>query len=200
MNQVLRKIIKTKRHFPTKDASMKMLWFALRNAEKKWTYRARYWPAALHQFAIYFPNQVPLDPGTLTEQKGGSVTSPAPPYTEYLTLPGHLFALISHQRLAEMLGAALYRRLANDKHRVGAMTVGEENERHEAGPAFGERPGRCLVLAHDQIAVPMTGHGTILHGSRTFRDRAHVTDLAHRRRGSALRASPPGSHDLGLNR
>jgi putative transposase len=40
---------------------MKLLWLALRNAEKKWTYPIKDWPVALHQFAIYFPGQVPLD-------------------------------------------------------------------------------------------------------------------------------------------
>lgn len=40
---------------------MKLLWLALRNAEKKWTYPIKDWPPALHQFAIYFPGQIPLD-------------------------------------------------------------------------------------------------------------------------------------------
>lgn len=61
VNRQLRKIIKTRGHFPTEDAAMKLLWLALRNAEKKWTYPIRDWPRALHQFAIYFPGQIPLD-------------------------------------------------------------------------------------------------------------------------------------------
>ena len=61
VNRQLRKIIKTRGHFPTDDAAMKLLWLALRNAEKKWTYPIKDWPAALHQFAIYFPGQVALD-------------------------------------------------------------------------------------------------------------------------------------------
>jgi len=61
VNRQLRKIIKTRGHFPTDDAALKLLWLALRNAEKKWTYPIRDWQAALHQFAIYFPGQVPLD-------------------------------------------------------------------------------------------------------------------------------------------
>ena len=61
VNRQLRKIIKTRGHFPTEDAAMKLLWLALRNAEKKWTYPIKEWPRALHQFAIYFPGQIPLD-------------------------------------------------------------------------------------------------------------------------------------------
>ena len=60
VNRQLRKVIKTRGHFPTEDAALKLLWLALRNAEKKWTYPIRDWPRALHQFAIYFPDQIPI--------------------------------------------------------------------------------------------------------------------------------------------
>jgi putative transposase len=60
VNRQLRKIIKTRGHFPTEDAAVKLLWLALRKAEKKWTYPIRDWPRALHQFAMYFPGRVPL--------------------------------------------------------------------------------------------------------------------------------------------
>lgn len=60
VNRQLRKIIKTRGHFPTEDAALKLLWLALRNAEKKWTYPIRDWPRALHQFALYFPGRVPV--------------------------------------------------------------------------------------------------------------------------------------------
>jgi putative transposase len=55
VNRQLRKIIKTRGHFPTEDAALKLLWLGLVRAEKKWTYPIRDWPRALHQFAIYFP-------------------------------------------------------------------------------------------------------------------------------------------------
>jgi putative transposase len=58
VNRQLRKIIKTRGHFPTEDAALKLLWLALRNAEKKWTYPIRDWPRALHQFALFFPGRV----------------------------------------------------------------------------------------------------------------------------------------------
>jgi Transposase, Mutator family len=58
VNRQLRKIIKTRGHFPTEDAALKLLWLAVRNAEKKWTYPIKEWQRALHQFAIYFPGRV----------------------------------------------------------------------------------------------------------------------------------------------
>ena len=61
VNRQLRKIIKTRGHFPTEDAALKLLWLALMRAEKKWTYPIKEWSRALHQFAIYFPGRVPLD-------------------------------------------------------------------------------------------------------------------------------------------
>jgi putative transposase len=57
VNRQLRKIIKTRGHFPTEDAALKLLWLGLVRAEKKWTYPIRDWPQALHQFAIYFPGK-----------------------------------------------------------------------------------------------------------------------------------------------
>ena len=60
VHRQLRKIIKTRGHFPTEDAALKLLWLALMRAEKKWTYPIRDWSRALHQFAIYFPGRVPV--------------------------------------------------------------------------------------------------------------------------------------------
>lgn len=60
VNRQLRKIIKTRGHFPTEDAAIKLLWLALTRAEKKWTYPIREWSRALHQFSIYFPGRVPM--------------------------------------------------------------------------------------------------------------------------------------------
>jgi putative transposase len=61
VNRQLRKIIKTRGHFPTEDAALKLLWLALMRAELKWTYPIKEWQRALHQFAIYFPGKVPTD-------------------------------------------------------------------------------------------------------------------------------------------
>jgi len=44
VNRQLRKIIKTRGQFPTEDAALKLLWLALIQAEKKWSYPIRDWP------------------------------------------------------------------------------------------------------------------------------------------------------------
>jgi len=60
VNRQLRKVIKTRGHFPTEDAAIKLLWLGLMRAQQKWTYPIREWQRALHQFAIYFPGRVPV--------------------------------------------------------------------------------------------------------------------------------------------
>ncbi len=59
LNYTLRKIIKTKGHFPTDDAATKLLFLALRNAEKKWSTSPKMWKSALNQFAIHFEGRLP---------------------------------------------------------------------------------------------------------------------------------------------
>lgn len=54
LNMQLRKIIKTRGHFPTDEAAIKLLWLALRNVLAK-SVRATFdWKAAMNQFAIMF--------------------------------------------------------------------------------------------------------------------------------------------------
>jgi putative transposase len=50
----LRKIIKTRGHFPTDDAAMKLLYLALRNATKKWRNMISQWRTALPHLMILF--------------------------------------------------------------------------------------------------------------------------------------------------
>lgn len=50
----LRKIIKTRGHFPTDEAATKLIWLALRNITADWTRSAREWRAAMNQFAIAY--------------------------------------------------------------------------------------------------------------------------------------------------
>jgi putative transposase len=59
LNYTLRKVIKTKGHFPTDDAATKLLFLALRNAEKKWSIAPKMWKIALNQFAIHFEGRLP---------------------------------------------------------------------------------------------------------------------------------------------
>jgi len=54
LNMQLRKIIKTRGHFPTDEAAIKLLWLALRNVLAK-SVRATFdWKVAMNQFAILF--------------------------------------------------------------------------------------------------------------------------------------------------
>jgi putative transposase len=48
----LRKIIKTRGHFPNDEAAIKLIWLALRNITAKWERVAYYWRPAMNQFAI----------------------------------------------------------------------------------------------------------------------------------------------------
>jgi len=54
VNAQLRKIIKTRGHFPTDDAAIKLLWLALRNITVKWGTATHHWTDAMHQFAILY--------------------------------------------------------------------------------------------------------------------------------------------------
>ena len=50
----LRKIIKTRGHFPNDEAALKLIWLALRNITAKWERVAYYWRPAMNQFAILY--------------------------------------------------------------------------------------------------------------------------------------------------
>ena len=50
----LRKIIKTRGHFPSDDAATKLLWLALRNITADWSRAAKEWKEAMNQFAIAY--------------------------------------------------------------------------------------------------------------------------------------------------
>lgn len=56
----LRKIIKTRGHFPTDEAAVKLLWLALRNITAKWERTAYYWRPAMNQFAILYEGRFPV--------------------------------------------------------------------------------------------------------------------------------------------
>src|SRR5438552_4217043 len=50
----VRKIIKTRGHFPTDEAATKLIWLALRNITAKWERGSIHWTAAMTQFAILY--------------------------------------------------------------------------------------------------------------------------------------------------
>lgn len=54
VNARLRKIIKTRGHFPSDASATKLIWLALRNVTAKWSRAAGQWKAAMTQFAILY--------------------------------------------------------------------------------------------------------------------------------------------------
>ena len=50
----LRKIIKTRGHFPSDDAASKLIWLALRNITSDWGRPSRDWREAMNQFAVAY--------------------------------------------------------------------------------------------------------------------------------------------------
>jgi putative transposase len=57
VNARLRKIIKTRGHFPTDDAANKLIWLALRNITAEWGKAAHHWKEAMNQFAILYDDR-----------------------------------------------------------------------------------------------------------------------------------------------
>jgi transposase-like protein len=53
----VRKIIKTRGHFPTDEAAAKLIWLALRNITAEWSKAAPHWKAAMNQFAILYEDR-----------------------------------------------------------------------------------------------------------------------------------------------
>ena len=54
INARLRKIIKTRGHFPSDDAANKLIWLALRNITADWGRASKDWKEAMNQFAILY--------------------------------------------------------------------------------------------------------------------------------------------------
>ena len=59
LNRQLRKVLKTRGHMPNDKAALKLLYLAVRNAQKNWGGRDRRWNTALLQFAIHFEGRIP---------------------------------------------------------------------------------------------------------------------------------------------
>jgi putative transposase len=57
VNARLRKIIKTRGHFPSDEAATKLIWLALRNITADWTRPAHDWKVAMNQFAILYQDR-----------------------------------------------------------------------------------------------------------------------------------------------
>lgn len=59
-NARVRKLVNGKGHFPNDDAAMKLIFLAIRAAEKQWTRPCRGWKRALNQLAIHFEGRLPV--------------------------------------------------------------------------------------------------------------------------------------------
>jgi len=57
VNAQVRKIIKTRGHFPSDDAATKLIWLALRNITAKWERGPQHWKEAINQFAILYADR-----------------------------------------------------------------------------------------------------------------------------------------------
>ena len=57
VNARLRKIIKTRGHFPSDDAATKLIWLALRNITADWGRAGHNWKSAMNQFAILYEDR-----------------------------------------------------------------------------------------------------------------------------------------------
>jgi len=62
VNGQLRKIIKTRGHFPSDDAASKLIWLALRNITADWGRAAHRWKEAMNQFAILYADRFTRTP------------------------------------------------------------------------------------------------------------------------------------------
>jgi transposase-like protein len=60
LHSQLRKIIKTRGHFPSDDAATKLIWLALRNITADWGRAAKEWREAMNQFAILYEERFTL--------------------------------------------------------------------------------------------------------------------------------------------
>jgi transposase-like protein len=57
LHMQLRKIIKTRGHFPSDEAATKLIWLALRNVMAGWSRSAREWVKAMNQFVLMYPER-----------------------------------------------------------------------------------------------------------------------------------------------
>jgi putative transposase len=59
LNFQLRKVLRTKGHFPTDDAVLKVVYLAIKHASFRWR-PSKHWPQAIAHFAIVFGDRLPV--------------------------------------------------------------------------------------------------------------------------------------------
>lgn len=80
INAQLRKIIKTRGHFPNDEAATKLIWLGLRNITANWGSAAHEWKSAMNQFAILYGDRFIGLAGKARQAVIG-------PHTKNLTVP-----------------------------------------------------------------------------------------------------------------
>ena len=68
LHMQLRKVLKSRGHFPSDEAAAKLMYLALRNIVRGWKVPAQHWQAAMNQFAIVFGERF-FAPGLAPVQK-----------------------------------------------------------------------------------------------------------------------------------
>lgn len=61
LNHSMRKLLKTKKAFPTEQALMKVLYLALKRASAKWTMPIQNWGYAMQRFTIIYGDRLPIE-------------------------------------------------------------------------------------------------------------------------------------------
>jgi putative transposase len=60
LNYLVKRLIRTKGHFPNDDAAVKLIYLALRNAERRWKGGPREWKQIYRQLVIHFGDRIPV--------------------------------------------------------------------------------------------------------------------------------------------
>jgi putative transposase len=61
LNSTLRTAVRSRRHFPTDEAAIKLLYLALRRVSNDWKNAQREWTAAMTQLAIMFGDRFSVE-------------------------------------------------------------------------------------------------------------------------------------------
>jgi transposase-like protein len=59
VNSVIRKFIRNRKQYPSRDSALKMFCMAINEASKRWTKAIHNWKQSLNHFAIMFEDRMP---------------------------------------------------------------------------------------------------------------------------------------------
>ena len=96
VNARLRKIIKTRGHFPTDEAATKLIWLALRNITGDWSRANRDWKEAMNQFAVLYAErftEVPVEDRSRSRRRPEGEHAPPQGDGHHNVMPLHAVSL-----------------------------------------------------------------------------------------------------------